>query len=232
MYKYEIRVGYSDVDENKVLRLHSLINYFQNCSTFHSEDCGLGFEYLEREHRVWILCAWQLNINRLPGVNERVEVSTCPYEFGGIIGRRNFFLRTLDGELLVCADSTWTFENSDTYTPVKIRPQDVEAYVHGEPYDMEYLGRRIPLPDNFEKREPFAVLYTNLDSNHHVNNGQYIGMAEQFFKGGKTNQLRVEYKKSAKLGDIIYPLIGERDGKEIIVLGDETGKPYAVLERS
>ena len=43
-------------------------------------------------------------------------------------------------------------------------------------------------------------------------------------------RLRVEYKKSAVYGDILYPSYKIQDGISTVALGDENGKPYAVVE--
>lgn len=48
------RVRYSEVGVDGRLTLHHLINYFQDCSTFHLEDIGLGVEYF-RTHQLAFL---------------------------------------------------------------------------------------------------------------------------------------------------------------------------------
>ena len=46
----------------------------------------------------------------------------------------------------------------------------------------------------------------------------------------KVRQLRVDYKKSAVLGDVICPRVSEEDGRIVTELCDGNGKPYAVVE--
>ena len=55
MYEFNSRVRYSEIDHHGTLTLPALINYFQDCSTFQSEDVGLGTEVLKAEKRAWIL---------------------------------------------------------------------------------------------------------------------------------------------------------------------------------
>ena len=55
MYEFNSRVRYSEIDHHGTLTLPALINYFQDCSTFQSEDMGLGTEVLKAEKRAWIL---------------------------------------------------------------------------------------------------------------------------------------------------------------------------------
>ena len=43
------------------------LNYFQDCSTFQSEDLGIGVEYLRKMERVWVVSFWQVDINKYPG---------------------------------------------------------------------------------------------------------------------------------------------------------------------
>ena len=69
------------------------------------------------------------------------------------------------------------------------------------------------------------------DTNEHVNNCQYVQMAvEMLPKGKRVRQLRVDYKKSAVWGDIIYPKVAEEPGRTVVLLCDEVGKEYAVVE--
>mgnify|MGYP000910713022 CR=1 FL=1 len=52
MYEFNSRVRYSEIDHHGTLTLPALINYFQDCSTFQSEDVGLGTEVLKAEKPV------------------------------------------------------------------------------------------------------------------------------------------------------------------------------------
>ena len=64
MYEFNSRVRYSEIDHHGTLTLPALINYFQDCSTFQSEDVGLGTEVLKAEKRAWILSYWQVIAER------------------------------------------------------------------------------------------------------------------------------------------------------------------------
>ena len=113
-------------------------------------------------------------------------------------------------------------------------PEDIEqAYVLEEKLDMKYASRKVPMPKEGETKEPFAVQKHHLDTNHHVNNGQYIQMAREYVpENFPIHQMRAEYKKSALLGDMIYPVVALEDGRYTVGLCDELGRPYAVVELS
>ncbi len=46
MYTFDSRVRYSETDVNGTLSVTAAVNYFQDCSTFQSEDVGIGVRYL------------------------------------------------------------------------------------------------------------------------------------------------------------------------------------------
>ena len=46
MYTFDGRVRYSECDEHRNITLLSMINYLQDCTTFHSESIGRGIEYM------------------------------------------------------------------------------------------------------------------------------------------------------------------------------------------
>ena len=66
------------------------------------------------------------------------------------------------------------------------------------------------MPENVVKGREFVVQESQLDTNHHVNNGQYVRMAMNQIELPKVSELRVEYKKQALLGDMIVPFICRR----------------------
>ena len=68
MYTFNSRVRYSETDEGGCLSVSGIINYMQDCSTFQSEDCGVGVGYLEASHKAWLLSSWQIMIDRYPGL--------------------------------------------------------------------------------------------------------------------------------------------------------------------
>ena len=52
-----------------------------------------------------------------------------------------------------------------------------------EKLDMDYAPRKIILPGEYQQQEAFAVQKHHLDTNHHVNNCQYVQMAMDYLPG-------------------------------------------------
>lgn len=233
MYSFKSRVRYSEVGKDKRLSLGALINYFQDCSTFHSESIGLGIEKLEQDGQVWVLSSWQIVVKDFPKLFEEIEVCTWPYGFKGFYGMRNFCLKNRQGEMVAWANSLWIFMDLKSGRPMKITEEQEKGYEPEERLDMDYAGRKLPMPKDGIPGEPIIVLKHQIDTNDHVNNGQYVEMAGNFLpEGFHIGQMRAEYKKSAKLGDVLIPYINEENGVYTVALCDEGQKPYAVVEFS
>lgn len=232
MYSFNSRIRYSECDSNCKLRLEALLNYFQDASTFQSEELGAGFDYLVPRNLVWVLVSWQIDINRYPKLGEEVIIGTHPHDFKGFWGSRNFCMMTREGEMLAKANSLWTLLNFDTMKPVMAPKELTDKYTLEPPLEMEYAGRKIHIEGDGVDGEPILVRMQHLDSNLHVNNAQYVSMAvdslpQDFQIGG----LRVEYKKQAHLNDTLYPYVIEQaDGRKVVSLRGEEADVYVNVE--
>lgn len=230
-YSFKGRVRYSEIGENGCLTLPGIQDYYQDCCTFQSESIGQGMEELEKRHRAWVLSSWQIVVKRYPKMGEQIIATTAPYAFKGFLGMRNFTLTTEDGELLSWANSIWTNLDTQKGIPARLTEEDIKGYILDEKMEMEYAPRKITLPEEMTKEEPFAIQKHHLDTHHHVNNCQYIRMAADYLpEGFVIGQMRAEYKKQALLGDVFYPGVKKEEGKVVVSLSNESGEPYAVVE--
>ena len=241
MYTYQSRIRYSEIGKDGKLSLIALLNHFQDCSTFHSEDLGFGYRYYYDRDLLWVLSAWQIVINRYPMLCEKVVIGTAPYGFRSVIGFRNFWMTSEDGEQLACANSVWTLIDIKRGRPTKPTEEIIGGYDLAEKIPMDYADRKITVPSEGMTLPSVEVKPHHLDTNNHVNNGQYIRIALDLLadNNGENNnneneisQLRAEYKKSAVLSDIMYPKLIELPDAKIISLQDNNGNPFCITEFS
>ena len=67
--------------------------------------------------------------------------------------------------------------------------------------------------------------------NNRQTGNAYEQMAAEYLpEGFVIRQMKAEYKKSALLGDVIYPEVKIDKNGGTVVLGDQDEKPYAVIE--
>lgn len=233
MYTFQSRIRYSETDTAGNLTLESLLDYFQDSSIFHSENLGLGVDYLSEKNLAWVLSSWQIVVERYPHLCENVVIGTAPYEFKSFVGYRNFWMDTEDGERLAYANSIWSLMDLGKMAPAKPPIEMVEGYTLSEKLQMDYAPRKITVPTDGKSQEQIEVRAHHLDTNGHVNNGQYVRMAMEYIpEDFCIRQLRAEYKKQAVLNDKIFPVVAINDDGTIytVSLNGEDGNLYSIIE--
>lgn len=242
MYEFDERVRYSETTERGICSVLALVNYLQDCSTFHSEDAGVGVSYLQAAQRAWLLSYWDIYIDRFPRLCERIVVGTCPHEIKGVMAYRNFWIREDNGiresepRYLVRAESIWFNLNLQTGKPGRIDPAEVAPY--GEVRDVLGLprsSRKISLPEVLTAGEMLVVQPHHIDSNHHMNNAQYIAIAAEVVQDmfpdiGVPKRIRAEYKQAAVLHEEMIPYIGRTQEGIVVSLKNKNGETYANVE--
>ena len=232
-YTFSGKVRFSEINHTKKITLPSIINYFQDCSTFQSEILGLGVDYLKEHKRAWVLSAWQVEVLRYPEIAEEISVHTWASGFKGMFGDRNFCMKDKAGNMVAYAHSLWVYMDMKKGRPVRPAAEEVDPYGSGEPLEMDYQPRKIKLPESAVKKEPFAVRKYHIDTNEHVNNCQYVQMAMEYIEhAGDIRQVRVEYKNSAVYGDIIVPKVAAEETRTVVELCDESDRIFATVEFS
>lgn len=235
MYTINNRIRYSEVDSSKELLLSSLLDYFQDCCTFESEELGIGVDYLAKKQAAWVLSSWQIEILRYPQFNETIRISTWPYGFKGFYGYRNFAACEENGAVIAKANSVWVFLDTAKMRPQRISGELVDAYhdAFREPLAGTWAERKITIPKSSDEKEPVPVVGYYIDTNHHMNNSKYIQVAMEYLPDDfKVTGLRAEYKKAAKLGDMICPAVSRENNNVTVLLSDREKNPYAVISFS
>ncbi|MCD7819352.1 MAG: thioesterase [Lachnospiraceae bacterium] len=230
-YQFDSRIRFSEVGQDRKLKMVSLADYFQDCSIFQSEACGNGIDLLNDYGCCWMILLWQIDIARRPKLGERVIIRTWPYGFQAFYGYRNFALLDEEEHYLAKANSVWALVDLQTGRPTKVLPEIISGYDIEPRLDMEYVPRKIRVTGEGEQMEAFRVGKQHLDTNHHVNNGQYIYMAEEYLpEGFETGRLCVEYRQQARLHDKIVPVVYREENGVTVSLCDEAGKPFAIVK--
>lgn len=233
MFQFESKVRYSEVNSERKLKLAALTDYLQDCCTFQTEEMGVGMDYLKDLHGGWVLSSWEIVIKKLPVLSEVIRVGTFPYDFKGFYGLRNFCLENEQAERIVIANSVWVYMNTETMRPDRV-PESVLAAYHEkeeEPIAFEWSERKIKVEGEGVAEKPIEVSHYFIDTNHHMNNGKYIMVAEGYLpEAFEVERIRAEYRKAAVLLDVLHPIIYKEENVVTVELADEANKPYAIVQ--
>lgn len=214
MFSINLQVRYSEVGRNGNVEIHQILDYFQDCSTFHVEDIGYGLDAMIKEHIGWFLLGWNVKIIRYPHFGEYLKVSTVPYKLRGFFGYRRFYIEDQEGNVIVKADSMWVLMDIQKLVPVRIPKKMIEGFVIEEGIDKTVnVSRKLPTDGDFHETDVVEISRFYLDTNGHVNNSFYAMWAEGMLPEGTVlSQIKIDYRVQAVLGDKIH--ISFYDNKE------------------
>lgn len=179
---------------------------------------------------------WQIQVSRYPELCEEVKTSRFRMSSIASTARETLPCWMLPADILRRQIPFGFYFNTERARPVRVPQCEKDAYGTEERLDMNYTEeRKLALPEQMEALKPFPVQRVHLDTNGHVNNGQYVRMAEEFLPADDViRELRVEYRTAAHLGDTIYPRRGtvtDGDGAwTVLALCDADGQPYVTLK--
>ena len=232
MYSFTSRVRYSECDERLHLTIPAFLNYLQDCSMFHCEHIGHGFAYCAEHHFAWFVIAWQIEVARLPAHTEEIRISTWCYEMTPTVAKRFFTIEDASGATIVRADSLVVAFDTNLGRVARI-PDAERVFVSDEKPDFPPTKRKIKLNGTGEKLFEMPVTERLIDTNGHVNNVQYVAIAEDAIrmrdKDFELGRMYVQYRTAAHLGDTMHVWLYAEDGDYSVSIADKDGNSYAVV---
>jgi acyl-ACP thioesterase len=234
MYSFDSTVRYSECDERGILSIQGIVNYLQDCSTFHSESLGRGPAFMSDHHFAWLISAWQIELVREARLFDPITVSTWSYGLKRTHSCRSFTITSPDGEPYVRADSQWFVFDTETRRMARV-PESEQVYDQGEErIDMPPTRRKLTVAGDYREAPGVLVARQHIDTNGHVNNAQYIQMAfdalDELDIRDAVRRISVQYRSMAFLGDTVIPHVHDAQGGHTVELCDPEGAVYAVVE--
>ena len=231
MYIHDRRVTYSEISMRGYADIAQIAEYFQDCSVFQSEVLGMGLEYLTEHHLAWLLASWQIDVDTYPEMGSQIRVSTWPYKFDAAFGYRNFMLQDENGKRIAVANSQWILVDTESGRVVRITPEIASHYPMEEKADMTCAPRKIAFKEEKKEQKPICVPKAFIDTNQHMNNAQYVLMAQEYLPPNSViRQMRADYRQAARLNDLIHPVVTVSGSQTTVVLNNKEQDPYAIIE--
>lgn len=165
-------------------------------------------EFFEKSGMTQLLASRQVEIVRVPKFKERLKTVTSVFEVKPMFGFRNTFIYDANGDICYKTWSMGAFVDRSTGKLQRIPAEVLSAINIEAKKDMSYADRRIVLPKGIDYKEqaPVAVTKNDIDYNGHMNNANYIRIAVEYLpEGFRYNNVRVEFKRPARLGEQIIP---------------------------
>ena len=223
-YEKNIKVRYSEMDFNLVLKPSALLQNFQDLASINAEELGFGYSYIIKQNLAWFLLKYRIEFVDYPKEKYDLKIKTFPRGCNKLFAFRDF--EVYDNEaLLGRAASAWALVDINKKSMVSAA-QILSDNKNMPPYEKkenDLVYSKIPQITNVNKEKTFEIRYDDLDVNMHVNNVNYIIWAFEtldfdFRKNKKLKALDIVYKKEIKYGESVLSQVENLDNKTVHVL--------------
>ena len=173
-----------------------LLRVMQDIAAEDADRRGGGMDDLLAKNCTWVLVKLRIDIARMPGAGEEVEITTWPMKSRLGIYPRAYEIYDSQGGLLVSGRSTWVIMDIDSRSLINGESRGVG--IAGEE-DGEKLRpqRRINVPEGGCE---FALTpaENQIDRNGHMNNAAYLDAVEpmlpEVYRGRELRGIAVDYE--------------------------------------
>ncbi len=231
MYSLNYKVTTSTCDSEGRLKLFSALQMMQDCSEMWIDSEPVVKEYFSTHNMAQLLASRQVEVVRVPQYKEQLTVTTSVYGMKPMFGFRNTFIYDANGQPCYRTWSMGAFVDKATGKLSRVDEATIASMCLEEQLEMTYKDRRIiPLKEGGTLMPPTQVMRADIDYNKHMNNACYVRQAMELLPADfVVRGMRVEYRKPAKLGDVLTPKMYDMGNGVVVVLsiGSEVG---AIIE--
>lgn len=214
------RVTYYEADFTRRMTIAMMLDVIILASEDHSDELGVGAEFVRQFGVTWVVIQYDVHINRMPTVDEVITINTRSKSYNKYFAYREFTITDEQGNELMNMTGLWAAMN---YKERKIASIPKETV---EPFGAEKVNQvpKMPKPKKIDvdsaDKQTFTVRYTDIDSNQHVNNAHYMDwmvnvLPAEFLTNHTPTGFLLRYENEVKYGsnvDSYYNLDKLEDG--------------------
>lgn len=231
MYLHKHTVGFAECGLDGTLRLADAMSLMVNCCQYQESADRKLHEYLNRNNLAVFLYSIQIDIVRMPSVQEEIEVCVKIYDIKSMLGFRRITVTDGSGRLCAVANAIGAFYNIKEKRAVKIDPNEFQYFLD-QAEEMEVLPRKIQLPVFASPLTGYKVEKSDIDPNGHMQSARYLAIAEDRLPSGlKYDRVRVEFKQQSFCGDdLTCTLRTDENLTNVVEICGTGSKSAAVVE--
>lgn len=151
----------------------------------------------------WMLLYWKVKTFKRPKWNTELTIKTWPRKFERVSSWRDFEVYDDKENLILIATTEWVLIDVEKQKVAKITEKMANEYeiVSKSVFQEDIKGRLKP-EENMIKTHEYTARRRDIDTNHHVNNVNYLEFAYDAFPENTKvdfNNIEIYYKKQIKL---------------------------------
>jgi len=226
-----------DVGENNQLSNKGILRMMQEAACIHSSYANFSVNSAKETGLAWIILNWKLKVFSRPAWNTTLKLNTWSSKISHIFFYRDFEIYDSENKLVAIATSKWVlfdfFNNkiAKINDDIKARYVCVNKSVFNEP-----VNEKLSAPQNFNLLSEYVVSKRDIDTNHHVNNLNYLDFAydaipDDIYFNSNFKNVEIMYKLEAKLGDTLNLTYSREDDFHYVAISNkDSGKLNCIVK--
>lgn len=222
LWSETLRVRSYEMDMHGHAKIQVVCNYLQEAASNHAAALQVSVERLRPEGLAWVLARLHVQVESYPTWGQTIRIETWPSGVDELTATRDFLIYDEEDTVLVRATSSWMVIQLENKRPVRM-PKFVR--------DLERPERAPAIKETFQKIAPpskaihqssFAVRYSDLDLNAHVNNTRYVewiveSMPERILRQHQMAELELQFRNESRYGDTIQARARQLQQGDILI---------------
>lgn len=222
IFKETFKTQLKDIGKNNYIKNRAILEIFENIGTYHSDLAGYGPNDIENIRVSWVLLDWKLQVINRPKYGQILNVNTWGRTMKKFYTYRDFEMYDEHNKLCAIATSKWALVNIDTGKIEKLDDEVFEKYQIESKcvFDDEELDKLKEIKDYISEID-YKVCRRDIDINEHMHNLYYLDLAyetlpQDVFEQRPFNNVRIQYKREVKLGNLLKCKYSNVDGLHVV----------------
>ena len=231
IFSNKFTINFCDVGENNQITNKGILRLMQELAGQHSDSVGIGLNDTPNTGLAWIILNWKLKVFSRPKWNEELTLTTWTKCEKNLFCYRDLKMCDEKDNIIAVAKSKWILFDINKKSISRVSKEVQEKFPDSdESVFSEKMNEKLKEPENSEFVYEYKIQKRDIDTNHHVNNLNYIDYAyealpDDFSSSNDFSNVEIMYKHESKLGEIISIFISiSSENDYIITIKDQERK--------
>lgn len=222
--EHNFYIGLRDIGKDNRLSNKGILSALEDAGCKHSEVAGIGITNINETKKTWVILSWRVEILSRPEFNSNLIVKTWSRKMDKLYAYRDYNVVDENNNLIARGTSKWILVNYETGRILKLNDEISDKFTseNKRAFDED---SEIKLDFDFKiiNRECCKISKSQIDLNHHLNNINYLDLAEEVLSESidTYNEIQILYKKQIVLGEEVYAYNCQGEDARYIIISDQ-----------
>ena len=210
VHKETFKLRPIDCDFKMNISPYAIMGYMEEVATNHAKKLGFSYHASMEKGFFWVLRSAKYDFDKLPKLDDYLEITTFPGRIHGVKALRNFTFK-VNGEIIGRGYNYWLMVDFVRRKPI-LNPEFAEL-LKNKPDSIDGFFRlnKIKVPELMNYKYTQKVKLADLDWNNHVNNVKYSNFIYNAIPKGlletkSIHSFHLDYLKECKYNDEVQIL--------------------------